>query len=105
MLDLFSVFHRDLVDWIHEIRGIAWLEAPIVWGCLIGATLLWGRWDHVSWQRRAGCFLVMSLVDLGLWFVDRGDAIGPAAVTLGIAGCATIWAKPWAGASLPCFRA
>ena len=28
----------------------------------------------MSWQRRAGLLLVMCLVDVGLWFVARGDA-------------------------------
>ena len=76
LLDLFSRFDRNLVTWIRQSMLYQWLDTPMVWGCLIGATLLFGRWDHVSWQRRAGLFLVMNLVDLGLWFADRGDAMG-----------------------------
>ena len=44
-----------------------------VWGSLAGAMLLWGRWDHKSWQRRTGLLLVMCIVDLVVWFVDRGE--------------------------------
>ena len=76
LLDLYGSFDRGLSTWISESGLIEWIDAPIVWGCLIGATLLWGRWDHASWQRRAGLFLLMNLVDLGLWFVSRADAMG-----------------------------
>ncbi len=37
----------------------------------------------MSWQRRAGLFLVMNLVDVGLWFIDRGDAMGAVAGEFG----------------------
>jgi hypothetical protein len=83
LLDLFSRFDRGLATWVHQSMLDQWLNAPIVWGSLIGATLLFGRWDHASWQRRAGLFLIMNLVDLGLWFVSRGDAMGVAAGEFG----------------------
>jgi hypothetical protein len=83
LLDLFSRFDRSLATWIQQSMLYRWLDAPIVWGCLIGATLLFGRWDHASWQRRAGLFLMMNLVDLGLWFINRGDAIGVGAGEFG----------------------
>ena len=78
LLELFGRFEQGpgLLTWIHGSAWYQWLDTPIVWGCLIGAILLWGRWDHVSWQRRAGLFLVMNLVDVGLWFMARGDAMG-----------------------------
>jgi hypothetical protein len=38
--------------------------------------LIWGRWEHVSWQRRSGLLLVMCLVDIGLWFIDHGATLG-----------------------------
>jgi heme exporter protein D len=75
LLGLFGRFQPGLLHWIQGSVVYEWVDAPIVWGCLIGATLLWGRWDHVSWQRRAGLFLVMNLVDLGLWFIARADAL------------------------------
>jgi hypothetical protein len=53
-----------------------WIDAPIVWGSLIGTYLLWGRWKDVGWQRRAGLLVVMSLVDLLLWFLDHGETLG-----------------------------
>jgi heme exporter protein D len=37
----------------------------------------------VSWQRRAGLFLVMNLVDVGLWFISRADDLGPQAGEFG----------------------
>jgi len=46
----------------------------------VGAMMLWGRWDHKSWQRRTGFLLLMCLVDLVLWFVDRGEGQGPGQV-------------------------
>ena len=93
LLDLFGRFEQGpgLLTWIHGSTWYQWCDTPIVWGSLIGAILLWGRWDHVSWQRRAGLFLVMNLVDIGLWVMARGDAIrGPgrcnAGYALGISG-------------------
>jgi heme exporter protein D len=76
LLALFTNFERGLLLWIHEASWYQWLEAPIVWGCLIGTTLLWGRWDIPSWQRRSGLLLVMCLVDVGLWFVASGETLG-----------------------------
>ena len=83
LLDLLSRFDRGLVTWIQQSMLMRWLNAPIVWGSLIGATLLFGRWEHVSWQRRAGLFLLMNLVDMGLWFIDRGDEMGVVAGEFG----------------------
>ena len=53
-----------------------WLDVPIVWGSLIGAYLLWGRWSEPSWQRRTGLLVLMSTVDLVLWFLDHGNDLG-----------------------------
>jgi hypothetical protein len=50
-----------------------WITNVSVWGSLVGAMLLWGRWEHKSWQRRTGLLLVMCIVDLVVWFVDRGE--------------------------------
>ncbi len=76
LLDLFSNFEPGLRMWVHEAPWYPWLNVPIVWCSLIGAILLWGRWDNPSWQRRSGLLLVMCLVDAGLWFVDSGEALG-----------------------------
>jgi hypothetical protein len=75
-VSLFSFIQPDLVRWINSLFWFKWLEAPIVWGSLIGTTLLWGRWDHVSWQRRTGLLLLMCLVDVASWFVKHGPPIG-----------------------------
>jgi len=50
-----------------------WVNNVSVWGSLVGAMILWGRWDHKSWQRRTGLLLVMCIVDLVVWFMDRGE--------------------------------
>jgi hypothetical protein len=52
------------------------LDVPITWGSLLGVTLLWGRFEHVGWQRRVGLLLVMSLADAALWMLDHGAALG-----------------------------
>jgi hypothetical protein len=69
---LLGYFQRDLAMWIGRQPWYQWLDTPIVWGSLIGATLLWGSWNQVSWQQRAGMLLVMCLGDLAIWFVLRG---------------------------------
>jgi hypothetical protein len=78
LLVLFGRFEQGpgLLSWIYSSAWYQWLSTPITWGSLIGAILLWGRWDHASWQRRAGLLLAMNLIDLGLWFMNRGDALG-----------------------------
>ena len=50
-----------------------WIDAPVVWGSLIGTYLLWGRWSDPGWQRRSGLLMVMALVDAVLWLLDHGD--------------------------------
>ncbi len=77
LLAMYALFDHRLYLWMKESAFFRWTSAPIVWGCVIGATLLLGRWDHVSWQRRTGLFLVMNLVDLGLWFISHADDMGP----------------------------
>jgi len=56
-------------SWYH------WIDTPIVWASLLGTTLLWGRWDSPSWQRRTGLLLVMCLADVVLWVMDQGTEL------------------------------
>lgn len=67
-----------LFNQIAESRWSQWINTVCTWGSLVGVMLLWGRWDNKSWQRRCGFLLLLSVVDLVLWFLDRGDAQGPA---------------------------
>jgi hypothetical protein len=67
---------RSILLTILNSQWYHWIDAPIVWGSLIGTYLLWGRWNNVGWQRRAGLLVVMSVVDLILWFLDHGEALG-----------------------------
>ena len=71
---------RNLLILVHKIANSPckeWIETLSVWGSLIGTMLLWGRWDHKSWQRRTGLLLVLSLIDLVSWFVEHGKGNDP----------------------------
>jgi hypothetical protein len=83
LLDLFATFHRELVRSIARSAWYQWIDLPIVWGSLIGVTLLCGRWESVSWQRRSGLLLVMSLADVVLWVLDHGSALGRGEIEIG----------------------
>jgi hypothetical protein len=76
VIDLLWIFHLEQARWIHKLPWYQWLDTPIVWCRLIGAILLWGRWDHKSWQRRTSLLLALCLADVALWFVERGDILG-----------------------------
>src|SRR4051812_23760111 len=45
--------HR-LFNWLIQLPWNDWIFTISVWGSLVGTTLLWGRWDNASWQRRTG---------------------------------------------------
>ncbi len=63
----------QLFNRIAESPWNQWVSTISVWGSLVGTMLLWGRWEHKSWQRRTGLLLVMCIVDLVVWFIDRGE--------------------------------
>jgi hypothetical protein len=67
----------QLINRIFESPWNQWVCTLSVWGSLVGAMMLWGRWDHKSWQRRSGLLLIMCMVDLVVWFLDRGEAQAP----------------------------
>lgn len=67
---------RGFLPWLLKSPFWSWVDAPIIWGSLIGAYLLWGRWDDRSWQRRSGLFLVMCIVDAVLWLIEHGQQLG-----------------------------
>jgi hypothetical protein len=85
-----------------------WSDTPIVWTSLIGVYLLWGRWSEPSWLRRSGLLLLMSIVDLILWFLTHGEALGLRLGDFGhlwlrsMAGEAIGWAEFALTASLAC---
>ena len=83
LLDLFGTFDPGLVLRIERSDWYRWLDLPIVWGSLVGASLLWGRWEEVSWQRRSGLLLVMSLADVGLWVLAHAGALGRGELSIG----------------------
>jgi hypothetical protein len=83
VLPLFAHFHPELSLRILRSTWFQWLDMPIAWGCLIGTTLLWGRWEHAGWQRRVGLLLVMCLVDVGLSLLNHGPALGVGTAQIG----------------------
>jgi hypothetical protein len=86
---------RGLLNWVIGSPWNEWTSTLSVWGSLIGTMLLWGRWDHTSWQRRTGLLLVLSLVDLVSWFIShgQGDVPGPHRWFLENLGEALGWAE------------
>lgn len=83
VLPLFVHFHPELSLRILRSNWFQWLDMPIAWGCLVGTTLLWGRWEHTGWQRRVGLLLVMSLVDVGLSLLEHGPDLGMGTAQIG----------------------
>jgi hypothetical protein len=76
VVDMLWIFRVEQVRWIHNLAWLPYIDTPIVWCRLVGALLLWGRWDHKSWQRRTGLLLALCLADIVLWFVHRGEMLG-----------------------------
>jgi hypothetical protein len=76
VVGLLWVFRLDQARWIASQPWYHWLDTPIVWCRLIGAILLWGRWDQKGWQRRASLLLALCMTDIVLWIVARGEMLG-----------------------------
>ncbi len=86
---------RQIEIWLQQATWLDWLPTLTTWSTLIGATLLWGRWDNSSWQRRTSLLMTMCLIDVGIWFLDLGDpqGIGDWAWFRGRFGNALGWAE------------
>lgn len=69
------VNHRLLI-WLRQTSWNEWVFTSSVWASLVGTMLLWGLWNHKSWQRRTAFLLFMCLVDLVIWFIDRSEGPG-----------------------------
>lgn len=67
---------RQIEMWLQQSTWLDWLPTLATWSTLIGSTLLWGRWDNPSWQRRTSLLMAMCLIDVGIWFLDLGDPQG-----------------------------
>jgi hypothetical protein len=76
VVELLWMFRLNQARWIAGQAWYQWLDAPIVWCRLIGAILLWGRWDQKSWQHRTSLLLALCMADMVLWFVARGEMLG-----------------------------
>ncbi|MDR3620668.1 MAG: hypothetical protein P4L85_15050 [Paludisphaera borealis] len=81
--------------WIDQTRCLEWIATLTTWSTLIGTTLLWGRWDNTSWQRRTSLLMTMCLIDVAIWFLDLGDkqALGESAWFRSQFGHALGWAE------------
>jgi hypothetical protein len=66
--DIRELLQNPLWDWL--------VGAPITWTTLIGSYLLWGRSKDPAWQRCAGLLVLMNFVDLMLWALEHGEALG-----------------------------
>jgi hypothetical protein len=67
---------RAFLPWLQASAVWYWIDAPIVWGSLIGSYLLWARWNDPSWQRRSGLLVVMGATDAVLWLIEHGQDLG-----------------------------
>ncbi len=76
LLTVPRMFLRGFLAGLHHAAWWQWVDTPVVWGSLIGTYLLWGRWNHAHWQRRAGLLVVMGTVDLVLWLLKHGAELG-----------------------------
>jgi hypothetical protein len=65
-----TVGDRQISLWLQQATWPSWISTLTTWSLLIGTTLLWGRWDNASWQRRTSALMTMCLVDVGIWFLD-----------------------------------
>jgi hypothetical protein len=107
MIVQLSGFFVD-VRWITQTPVWRWLGAPIVWGSLLGAYLLWGRWSDSGWQARTGLLLLMCVVDAFLWLLEHGDEMGLRLTNVGhewlrvVIGEALSWPEFALIASLAC---
>ena len=68
---LLGVFEETWYLWV--VRG------AMVGAGLVGAYLLWGRWDHPKWTSRTGLLITVGLVDLVLWVMECSDQGGQGA--------------------------
>lgn len=77
LLTFLAVFgFRHVVRAIVTTQAWHWIDAPIVWGSLVGTYLLWGRWRQRGWQRRSGLLVLMCFVDGTLWLLEHAVELG-----------------------------
>jgi hypothetical protein len=76
VIALLAMFRVDQVHWVIRQPWYSWLDTPIVWLRIIGAIVLWGRWNQKSWQRRTSLLLALSTADIVLWVMARGEVLG-----------------------------
>ena len=90
-----QVGDRRITFWLQQAPWLDWVSTLTTWSILIGVTLLWGRWENPSWQRRTSLLMTMCLIDVAIWFLDLGDpqGLGDSAWFRGQVGYALGWAE------------
>jgi hypothetical protein len=79
---------------------------PSLYAAVIGSYLLWGRWIDAGWQRRAGAFVLLSLINAVAGTILNADALGfelmPADERWSVGTVFQLfgWVKLWLAASL-----
>lgn len=63
-----------IIFWINQTGWSDIIATSTPWATLAGSTMLWSSWSHRGWRRRAGLLMTMCLIDVGIWFLDQGDA-------------------------------
>jgi hypothetical protein len=52
------------------------IDTGRTWPRLLSAFFLWAAWGDVSWRRRSGLLVMMSLADALLWSIEHGVLLG-----------------------------
>ena len=106
LMPLFGCGHLKV--WFMRQPWWDWLDTPLVWGCLIGTYLLFGRWTETGWQRRVILLIAMEMVDIVLWASSMVRSWGPGWGRSGrrrhgsvTNGCVSAWARPGLGRVRP----
>jgi hypothetical protein len=107
-LPLIGVINND--NRIFQVMSQRWwtlsISLPLSYMGLLGSYLLWGRWSDMSWQRRAGLMVLLSLLNSIAATLIRADDLGfvariePAKHTLSVMIDSFGWVKLFLAASL-----
>jgi hypothetical protein len=72
----FSLRGMALINILEGLWYAQGVLAPMVLAMVMGPYLLWARWSEPAWLRATGLLVMVGLIDLLLWFLKYGDALG-----------------------------
>ena len=75
LMPVLASFQGELAGLIRSSTWYHWLDVPITFGSFFGVMLLWGRFDHPGWRRRVGLLMIMSMVDVALWYAEHATEL------------------------------